>query len=108
MKKLLLGLLIAASSFLSFAGPAQDERREVCTFIAEFSSQAANAKVLGMDTPTFQTKMVEFTMMLLSRGIPPEVVTEIVMSMNSAYIEGLGVTDTLEKYFKMCMARKQV
>lgn len=105
-KKLCMFLTAMLLSASVFASPAQAERQEVCSFIAEFSSQAASAKVLGMDQATFQTKMVEFTMLLLARGIPPEVVTEMVMSMNSAYIEGLGVADTLQKYFKMCMDRK--
>lgn len=106
LKKLCLFLTAMLLSASVFASPAQAERQEVCSFIAEFSSQAASAKVLGMDQTTFQAKMVEFTMLLLSRGAPPDVVTEMVMSMNSAYIEGLGVAETLEKYFKLCMARK--
>jgi hypothetical protein len=105
-KKLCMFLTAMLLSASVFASSAQAERQEVCSFIAEYSSQAASAKVLGMDAPTFQSKMVEFTMMLLSRGVPPDIVTEMVMSMNSAYIEGLGVAATLEKYFAMCMARK--
>lgn len=105
-KKICMFLTAMLLSASVFASPAQAERQEVCSFIAEFSSQAASAKVLGMDQATFQAKMVEFTMLLLSRGAPPEIVQEMVMSMNSAYIEGLGVAATLEKYFAMCMARK--
>ena len=101
-------LLTALLSFSLQASPAQQERREFCSAVAEWSAQASSAKVLGMDKETFEGKLFEFAMLLLSNGVPGELVTEALMFMAEAYGNGYSVSETQAKTFKDCTTRKNV
>ena len=106
LKQLAVLLTATMLSFSSFAGPEQNERSELCEAIAEWSSQAASAKVLGLSQVDFEEKLGGFSMFLLSRGAPEDFVKEAVGFMREAYINGYPVSVTLQETYKACMARK--
>lgn len=108
MKKYLLGLLLALASLTSFAGPAQDERRDFCAATAYASIDVMNAKINGMGVQEFETALQELVNELQKGGYPRSSIEEVMNFLREAYSAEVPGQHVAQRIFDQCMRQKQV
>lgn len=107
MKKYLLGLLLALASLSSFAGPAQDERRDFCAATAYTSLDVMQAKINGMGVQEFETKLQEL-IDAISGKFSKAQLEEIKHFLREAYAAEAPGSHVAQRIFDQCMSQKQV
>lgn len=106
MKKLLLGLLVVLS-LSSFAGPAQEERRNFCAATAYTAIDVMNAKINGMGVQEFETALGELVAALDGQLSKSEI-EEVKHFLREAYSAPAPGSHVAQRIFDQCMSQKQV
>jgi hypothetical protein len=108
-KTIFLSILMFLSFHVAHAWPAQEERQQFCTSLAQVAAQGAAAKNLGYPVKDFAVKFNELAEMLSDPdvGLTKREQREILQAVAEAHAQGGPVAKRMQEAYQTCMTQKQ-